>query len=209
MKKLFRTNMFIRIIAKLLSTYIKLIKLTCKIEFDGRDIFLNNIKKDQAIIFCFWHSRLLLGTFLPFGQYKDTVSTIISEHGDGEIIAQVIKNFGFKSIRGSSNKNGRDKGGTKVLIKAIQQLKANKSIAITPDGPRGPREKMNESIFLMRNKSNAVIIPLYYDASRKYTFNSWDKFIIPKFFSTITIKCHQPYYGSDIGEVEKMLSKGK
>jgi len=106
---------------------------------------------------------------------------MISEHFDGEIIAKIISFFGFSSIRGSSSK-----GGARVLIEAIKTAKGGEDIAITPDGPRGPRHSVADGIVALSQKTGAKIVVFNYQASRSWQLKSWDKFVVPKPFSKIS-----------------------
>ncbi len=106
---------------------------------------------------------------------------MISEHFDGEIIAKIISFFGFSSIRGSSSK-----GGARVLIEAIKTAKSGEDIAITPDGPRGPRHSVADGIVALSQKTGAKIVVFNYQASKFWQLKSWDRFVIPKPFSKIS-----------------------
>jgi lysophospholipid acyltransferase (LPLAT)-like uncharacterized protein len=122
------------------------------------------------------------------------ISVIISEHKDGEIIARIGKYLGINAIRGSSSK-----GGAKVLIKAIKNLRANNDIAITPDGPRGPRFHIADGIVAISKKTNAKILIFNCKASSYWQFKSWDKFVLPKPFGTLEFFIQNPL---DISELE-------
>ena len=116
------------------------------------------------------------------------IAVMISEHFDGELIARTIGHFGFEAIRGSSKK-----GGAKVLIQALKRLKAGSDVAITPDGPRGPRHSVAPGIVILSQKSDAYIVPFSYSASKYWQLRSWDRFIIPKPFSTLHFRVGEPF----------------
>ena len=116
------------------------------------------------------------------------IAVMISEHFDGELIARTIAHFGFASIRGSSKK-----GGAKVLIQALRMMQQGYDIAITPDGPRGPRHSVAPGIVVLAQKYNAYIVPFTYSASRYWQLRSWDRFIVPKPFSTLTFTIGEPF----------------
>ncbi len=81
------------------------------------------------------------------------VSALISQHKDGEAITRTVEYLGIHSIRGSSSK-----GGAKALISAIKEIKAKNDVAITPDGPRGPRHSVADGIVAISKKTNARIL---------------------------------------------------
>jgi lysophospholipid acyltransferase (LPLAT)-like uncharacterized protein len=131
---------------------------------------------------------------------KRDIYAIISEHSDGEIIARLIEFFGFKSIRGSSKR-----GGVKALFGAMKKLKEANDIAITPDGPRGPRFSIANGVVAIAKKSNTKIIIFNYKVDKYWQLKSWDKFIIPKPFSSIEFFASEPFLIEDLGEEEAKI----
>lgn len=165
------------VIPPLANLLIRLIYLTCKKEFKLAPSY-----PSEPFIVAFWHGELLMQPFLYKkirGRHK--ISVMISEHFDGEIIAKIISYFGFSSIRGSSSK-----GGARVLIEAIKTSKDGEDIAITPDGPRGPRHSVADGIVALAQKTKARIVVFNYSCDNCWQLKSWDKFIIPKPFSKIS-----------------------
>jgi len=130
-------------------------------------------------------------------RHKHKIAVMISEHFDGEIIARTIDSFGFESIRGSSKK-----GGARVLIAALKKLKNGYDIAITPDGPRGPRMSVAAGIVRLSQKADAYIVPLSYSASQCWRLRSWDRFVIPKPFSTLHFFVGKPFKLTGMSEEE-------
>jgi lysophospholipid acyltransferase (LPLAT)-like uncharacterized protein len=156
---------------------IRAIYATCKKEFVIRDDY-----PSEPYIVAFWHGELLFQPFLYKKIRKNgQISVMISEHFDGEIIARIISFFGFKTVRGSSSK-----GGAKVLIEAIKKLRSGEDIAITPDGPRGPRHSVADGIIALSHKTGAKIIPFNVNLSNCWRLKSWDRFAVPKPFSKVT-----------------------
>lgn len=180
---------------------IRLIYLTCKKEFK-----LASNYPTEPFIVAFWHGELLMQPFLykKFrGRHK--ISVMISEHFDGEIIARIISFFGFSTVRGSSSK-----GGARVLIEAIKTLKEGEDIAITPDGPRGPRHSVADGIVALAQKTNSKIVVFNYQATNFWQLKSWDKFVVPKPFSKITFFADKVLDISQMnGEEAKEFIKGQ
>ncbi len=140
--------------------------------------------KDKKIIFAFWHNRIAVMTYF----YRNcNITAMISQSRDGELIAKTAKLLGHNAVRGSSTRNSKQ-----ALDEAIELLKQNKNLAITPDGPQGPKYKLKAGIIDMAKKTGALIIPMSYKSTRNYVFSSWDNFILPKPFSKITISFGKP-----------------
>jgi lysophospholipid acyltransferase (LPLAT)-like uncharacterized protein len=153
------------------------------------------LKDDEAFIFVAWHGDLLSQ---PTNYFKarpnGVVKTMISQSKDGEIIAKVYSFLGIGSIRGSSSK-----GATKALISTIKEIKSGCDVALTPDGPRGPRFSVADGVIAIAQKSGARIVVLNSIPSSFWQFKSWDKFILPKPFGKIDFYMSEPF---DINNLE-------
>ena len=138
---------------------------------------------------CVWHGRMLYPIFYVIKQ-KIKLWTIASPYKDGEIISQILKKWDFKIIKGSSNRNSK-----KVLQKMNQifQSDPNAIIAITNDGPKGPRHVAKTGSLEIAQQYDAQIITITGDSNKKWIFNSWDKFYLPKPFSKIIITIAPEY----------------
>ena len=149
----------------------------------------SKLKVDESFIFVAWHGDLLSQPINYFANRPDgTVKTMISQSKDGEIIAKVYSLFGIDSIRGSSSK-----GATKALISTIREIKAGVDVALTPDGPRGPRHVVADGVIAIAQKSGARIVVLNSKPNSYWQFNSWDKFILPKPFGKIDFYMSEPF----------------
>ena len=138
---------------------------------------------------CVWHGRMLYPIFYVIKQ-KIKLWTIASPYKDGEIISQILKKWDFNIIKGSSNQNSK-----KVLQKMNQIFQSDPSaiIAITNDGPKGPRHIAKTGSLEIAQKYNAQMITITGDSNKKWIFNSWDRFYLPKPFSKIIITIAPEY----------------
>lgn len=126
----------------------------------------------RRFIFAFWHSRILLISFLYQGW---NAAILVSQSQDGEFIARTLQRQGHETFRGSTTR-----GGLRALSQMIKNLKENcRPAAIIPDGPQGPRFKVQTGIIMLAKKTGLPIVPVTYSASRVKVFNSWDRFILP------------------------------
>jgi len=173
---------------------IKLIYLSCKKKY----YLSKDILKDKPYIIAFWHRKLLMQPFIYNKlRKKPKVATMISDHFDGEVLSKMIKFFHFESIRGSSSK-----GAIKVLKEAFKKANEGYDIAITPDGPRGPKYSVADGIVAIAQKKDLDIIVCNYTASSFWELRSWDSFMIPKPFSTIYLFAKEPLSIKDL-DVQK------
>jgi lysophospholipid acyltransferase (LPLAT)-like uncharacterized protein len=155
---------------------IKLLSWTMRIEVVDGQVYDDHLGKGKGLIFSFWHGRLLM---MPTIWYRGKgVAIPISLHQDGEVISRTVQYFGIKSIRGSTTR-----GGFSAMREMLKASKDGYDIGITPDGPRGPRYRVQNGIIELARRTGMTIIPFTFNASRKKVFRSWDRFLLPYPFS--------------------------
>jgi lysophospholipid acyltransferase (LPLAT)-like uncharacterized protein len=155
----------------------------------------------QHVIAAFWHQRLLMMPFLSWGK----VSVLISQHRDGEFIARAVKFLGYDSVRGSTTR-----GGISALREMIRVFRKGSDIAITPDGPQGPKHVVQIGVVELARLTGAPILPVTYSASWCKVFGSWDTFILPLPFSKVAYLWGEPLFvprdaGKDKLEESRLL----
>mgnify|MGYP000966299404 FL=1 len=170
-KKILRTKLAYSIICWIGAKYIKFVSFTNSWTFINKKYVENLWKKNEAFILCFWHGRLLM---MPLSWNKEKkINVLISAHSDGQLLSKTVKYFNIETITGSSSK-----GGSEAIRNIIKSLKSEISIGMTPDGPRGPRMKVNSAIIKIASLTGHKIVPLSYSVKKKFFLNSWDKFLV-------------------------------
>ena len=148
---------------------------------------LDPIRKSQGqVIYAFWHGRMLI---LSYSHRWQKSHVLISQHRDGELIARIIERLGFVSVRGSTTR-----GGTKAIFEMAEKGASGYDVGITPDGPRGPRFKVQLGAIYIAQRSELPIIPITNSAKSRWTLSSWDGFLIPKPFSRAVIIIGEPIH---------------
>jgi len=150
---------------------------------------------DCGKVFCGWHGHSLIP-----GNYfrKRGYWVIISHSKDGELQTIIFRKFGYQIIRGSTGR-----GGVKALIEAIRVLKQGDSMAITPDGPRGPMGVVQSGVMMMAQKSGCALVPVGTYARPAWFAPTWDRYMIPIPFSRGVFLLGEPIYvASDSSEAE-------
>ena len=120
---------------------------------------------------------------------KNVVSALISKSKDGELLGRILKRWNYTVIRGSSSV-----GGDVALSIMIDYAKNKNSIAITPDGPRGPAHKLKAGAVITAKKSGLPLVLLGIGYKNKKTLKSWDTFQVPFFFTKANAVFSDPIY---------------
>lgn len=159
MRKALKRFILIHILPPLVYLFLLLLWATVKVEHVNKERMEEVRKEAGSLIACFWHGRLLL---MPFAVKGVKAKVLISRHRDGEFIARVIRFFGLGTVRGSHRK-----GGVASIREMIAAVKEGWNIAITPDGPKGPRYKIKEGLVELARISRKPILPVTYGARKK------------------------------------------
>lgn len=167
--------------------FINLIGYTCKKKYIGLE-HLEKLRQDkQNWIYASWHNNVSIGAWVLRNQ---NVAIMVSESVDGEMIARAVHALGNKTIRGSTSR-----GAVRVFMKMLKWIKQGNNAGITPDGPRGPKYKMQSGVIALAQKAKVPLIPLNVASTNQWVFEkSWDKHKIPKPFSTMVIHYGEPFY---------------
>jgi len=151
------------------------------------------------VVFAFWHRTLLTCAH----RFRNKgIAILISPSFDGELIARTVEYLGFYPVRGSSSR-----GGAVGLRNMAQAYAEGHRTAITADGPRGPNMVAKPGVVQVAELTGATWIGVYYALpNRAWELNSWDKFLIPKPFSTVTFTW-PPHVAPELGAVQRALDE--
>lgn len=143
-------------------------------------------RRRQPVIFVFWHGHMLP---LVHYQRREGIVVLVSEHSDGEAIARILHRSGFETARGSSTR-----GGARGLRELVRAGRAGKDLAVTPDGPRGPRHEVKAGALAAAQMTGLPLLPLAVRVSSAWRLESWDRFLIPKPFAKVRIEYLAPRF---------------
>ncbi len=164
----------------------QLLFLLNKVKIHGEDNLLQLAKAGKPIMVCVWHGRLLFPSW--YIRLKMTnLHAIASRHSDAEIMARILKHWGYSLIRGSTRK-----GGKAVVQKMADVFKNGGIVAVTNDGPKGPPKIAKAGSAGLAIKYNVNMITITGSATKYWQIKSWDKFMLPKPFGRIDILVAPP-----------------
>jgi len=171
-----------RFLGRLLAILIGGLGRSCRIVIDDRCGMLDSAP-EEALIWAFWHNRILIvptvwRKYLP----GRSGAVLTSASKDGAFLAETLRCFGAASVRGSSSRRG-----AAASREMVDWVNAGYDLAITPDGPRGPRYRLAPGIVRLASKTGARILPMRVDCENAWRLKSWDQFRIPKPFSRVRV----------------------
>jgi hypothetical protein len=138
----------------------------------------------NPVVWAFWHGQILPLTYT----HRDRgAQVMVSRNKDGELITRVIEGLGFGTVRGSSSR-----GGAAALRAMLVQLRRGREVAITPDGPRGPRRQVQDGVVAVAARGGVPVAPLGVDVRPARELRSWDRFVVPRPFSRAVVVMDAP-----------------
>ena len=140
----------------------------------------------ERCIYALWHSRLLA---LVWSHRRREVGVLISRHRDGELIARMVEALGFRTARGSSTR-----GGQAGVLEMLALAERGASLAITPDGPRGPVLRVKPGLVYLASRTGLPVVPVTAASSAAWTFDSWDRFRVPRVFARVRFAYGEPMH---------------
>jgi len=174
------------LISRLGAIFILLLGKTWRLRMLGWESVHQVWNQGGNVMYAFWHGRMLT---LCFSHRKQNIHIMVSEHRDGEMIAQTVSRLGFVPVRCSTTR-----GGLRALFRISERASSGYDVAITPDGPKGPCCAIQPGVMSLAQRTEMPIIPVTNAASFKKRLSSWDSYLIPLPFSRVVVMMGAPIY---------------
>jgi lysophospholipid acyltransferase (LPLAT)-like uncharacterized protein len=192
MKRLLRHPSTQKLLAQALGLYLAFALRTTRWRLEGAEHMVPHAAGAPAVV-AFWHERLpmmpmlwLLARRLPEGQRsRNRAHVLVSRHRDGQFIGAVVSRFALDVVLGSSSR-----GGTASVRNLLNLLAGGDHVAITPDGPRGPRRTAASGVAQLAALSGAPVLPCAAQTTRRRILPSWDRMVVPLPFGRGVVVCH-------------------
>ncbi len=177
---------------------VRLISLTTKKTYiNSEEIFKYN-KEDKRYLYCFWHDQIILA---PYGYKGKKTHIMASKHKDGRLIGETMKWFkNVDYVLGSTTRGSLS--GIKSMIKVVKNK--NEDLALTPDGPKGPRHEAQMGAIGIARLTGVPIFPAAIMSKKKKLFNSWDRFMLPHLFNSAVFVYGEPIFVDKKSSEEEM-----
>jgi lysophospholipid acyltransferase (LPLAT)-like uncharacterized protein len=172
---------------------------TCTTRVLGRKVMEKYLDGSDGFVGVLWHKDFLFALDF-FRRHKIVV--MVSRSKDGELVARALHRLGYRTVRGSSSRGGRE-----ALAELNDLIRKGWGSAIIADGPRGPARQAKIGCVLAARNSGAPMIPVCCHAEPNITAKNWDGTLIPKPFARITVSFGEPIYvpaGADREKCEEM-----
>lgn len=174
----------VRVLSFLAAGFIRLLGSTWRLRVIDQDKFEAARELGPRSIYAFWHGRMLGVSYF----YRNHgICVLASEHEDGELMGQTIRRLGFGHARGSSTR-----GGARAIRELVRWVRDGWDIALTVDGPKGPRHVLKAGPLQIAKLTGCPIVPAAVSSARHAQFSSWDDFQLPMPFTRIQVMFGDP-----------------
>ncbi len=137
------------------------------------------------VLHALWHQRMVVGIYV--NGFRRVV-TMASRSADGEVIATLLRLWGYRVVRGSTSR-----GGGEAMLAMIREVRTGKAwAALTTDGPRGPARRSKPGIVALADAVGGAILPVGASSTRPKFLRSWDNFLLPLPFSSCVCVYGEP-----------------
>jgi lysophospholipid acyltransferase (LPLAT)-like uncharacterized protein len=161
--------------------------VTSSLRCEWRDLSgLAEAQDSPPVIFCLWHNRLAI-SMIVHRRYPRRLAALISASRDGALLSAVMGKFGVEQVRGSSSRRG-----PQALLELTTHAERGFDLAVTPDGPKGPRYVVQDGVISLAQVTGLPIIPVTCNTGRKICLKSWDRFQVPLPFSRCELILNRP-----------------
>jgi lysophospholipid acyltransferase (LPLAT)-like uncharacterized protein len=189
MKTILRHPSVQALLARVLGRYLEFALRTTRWTVDGQSQ-LARLAAGRPAVVAFWHEHLPLIPMLAVlarripGYHPTQIHALVSHHRDGRFIGMVIRRFGLRPVLGSTSR-----GGSGALRTLLGLLDKGEIIAITPDGPRGPRRQAAAGVAQLAAASGIPVFPVAARTARRIQLDTWDRMAIPLPFGRGVVVC--------------------
>lgn len=195
MKRLLRHGAVQTLLAAIVTAYLRLLFLTMRWRMEGTDAAMPLIKGPDGLIMLFWHGRIVTAMACRRLLGAKPRFALVSLSRDGAFIAKAAEWVGFPTIRGSMANAAKatSKGGTEASRSMIRALREGAAAIVTPDGPRGPNQRMSEGVVRLAQLSGAPVVLCGFAAAPALAARSWDQARFPLPFSRGVLVADGPW----------------
>ena len=150
---------------------IRFLRLTMRVEYRNREVLGRARRQSERYILAFWHSRFVM---MPYCYPDRRIVVLHSRHRDARMLAQVMERFGLAQAWGSSTA-----GGATGVRQILRKVREGHDVAISPDGPRGPRRRCQPGVIATARLTGKPVIPVAFSARPARRLASWDRTLVP------------------------------
>jgi lysophospholipid acyltransferase (LPLAT)-like uncharacterized protein len=185
-------------LAWLVSRYLDFALRTTRWTLHGEAHIAPYLNPQRPVIVAFWHERLPLMSELWLTARRANggegrVFVLVSRHRDGRFIGEVVRHFAMDVVYGSTARRGQERGGAAGLRSMLAMLEAGDYVAITPDGPRGPRRVAAAGVAQLAALSGVPVLPCAGKTKRRWTLPTWDRMVLPLPFGRGVLVCGETF----------------
>jgi lysophospholipid acyltransferase (LPLAT)-like uncharacterized protein len=176
----------LKLVPPLAAAAVRALGITLRITDQGAEALEPLWAERRPLIYAVWHGRILMVPWLNVRLRRTRgarlARVLASRSRDGELVARWVQRFGLAVVRGSSSR-----GGAQALRALAAAVRAGEDVAVVPDGPRGPAERVQPGVVALAALTGAPVVPFGFSARPARRLHSWDRFMVPLPFARAAV----------------------
>jgi lysophospholipid acyltransferase (LPLAT)-like uncharacterized protein len=192
LKRLSRRPGVQAMLAWLLGHYLRFALRTTRWTLHGEQNVAPHMQGAPVVV-AFWHECLPLMPALWMRARRQSeglrMHVLVSRHHDGRFIGEMMRGFHLETVHGSTQRDGRDRGGAASVMTMLDLLDAGDMVGLTPDGPRGPARRSAPGVAQLAARSGVPVLPCAARTTRRIVLGTWDRMIVPLPFGRGVMVC--------------------
>ena len=176
----------LKLVPPLAAAAVRALGITLRITDQGAEALEPLWAERRPLIYAVWHGRILMVPWLNVRLRRTRgarlARVLASRSRDGELVARWVQRFGLAVVRGSSSR-----GGAQALRALAAAVRAGEDVAVVPDGPRGPAERVQPGVVVLAALTGAPVVPFGFSARPARRLHSWDRFMVPLPFARAAV----------------------
>lgn len=134
-------------------------------------------------IYSIWHENLL---FPVYFYRRSGMRYLISRHADGQVLAELARHLRVPLVRGSTARGGV------AAVRRIMREGGRRHLAVTTDGPRGPRRRVQPGVIYLAANTGMPVVPTGIAYQRPWRLRTWDRMALPRPGTLVTAVAGEP-----------------
>lgn len=201
-KKFFQFSGVQLFFAWIIAFFVRALNHTYTFKITGLENLKNYTDKKQPVLIALWHGRSLVLPYFWMKNFKKVSgAAVFSDHKDGRLMQAVCAQFGVRPIIGSSRRKG-----VMAARGIVEALRNGTTVAMTPDGPTGPRMRLTtDSLLFFASRLNVPIIPFTPSSKNAKVLKTWDRYMIHRPYAVVEIKIGKPIWVKDPHSEEEKI----
>lgn len=174
---------------------------TARYQIEGSEYYEEHRGSGKPTIWVAWHGMtMMLAGFVLQNYDPGSLVLMMPDDWRGDTLTHWAHRLGALPWR-MNLKGDASMATARKLARMIRMLKEGRDAYVTPDGPDGPAYHVKPGVAYLAQKTQAILLPVGAYTRTGYRLNRWDRYVVPRPFSRISVVIAEPLSVPDEGQL--------